>query len=99
MDSYWWLNPFMGRARELLAENLQALKASHVGLNTQEKIQAKARAFGSTISQSTISRALSGSVAVDLDTLDTLSRVFGKQPAELLQPSSIAKPETKRKFA
>jgi len=87
MDYQWWLNPFMARARDLLAGNLKALKESNLGLDTQEKIQARAHGLGLKISQSTISRALSGAVALDLDTLDTLARVFGKKPFELLQPA------------
>jgi hypothetical protein len=95
MDSQRWPNPYVVRARDILAANLQVLKRSTPGLGTQQAIQARARARGDSISQSTISRALKGTVALDLDTLDVLARVFGRQPADLLLPIE----QSKRKAA
>jgi transcriptional regulator with XRE-family HTH domain len=70
----------------VLADNLRELMASRPELSKQMDIRRRAALLGCPVSQSTISRVLNAQVAIDLDTLATLGRVFAIDPAELIRP-------------
>jgi hypothetical protein len=75
----------------VLAENLRELMAAKPELSKQMDVRRRAALLGSPISQSTISRAINAQVAIDLDTLSVLGRVFSVDPAELIRPHPNAR--------
>lgn len=79
----------------VLADNLRELMDAKPELSTQMAIRRRAQLFGRPISQSTISRALNAQVAIDLDTLAALGRVFSVDPAEFIRPH----PNSRRRVA
>lgn len=88
MDDQPWPNLAVKRKslREILSENLTALQAAGVaGLDKQTKISAKIKALGLRLVQASISRAMTNTVAVDLDTLEALCRAYGVSPADMLR--------------
>lgn len=78
-----------------LAENLRELMTSKPELSSQMDIRRRSLLLGCPVSQSTISRALNAQVAIDIDTLAALGRVFSIDPAELIRPH----PSTHRRSA
>lgn len=80
-----------GSMRKALSENLTALQAAGVnGLDKQEKIIARIKLLGLKLAQASVSRAMTNAVAVDLDTLEALSRAFEVDPLVLLTPGYAA---------
>ena len=87
MDSGFAHSPRMGNDLKIvLAENLRELMDRKPELSTQMGIRRRSSMLGCPISQSTISRAINAQVAIDLDTLAALGRVFSVDPAELIKP-------------
>lgn len=87
MDSGFAHSPRMGNdLKIILADNLRELMDRKPELSTQMGIRRRSAMLGCPISQSTISRAINAQVAIDLDTLAALGRVFAVDPAELIKP-------------
>lgn len=85
MDTRLLPNVDMQKSREVLAANIRALMDAMPEVGKQELIVARADALGLKIAQSTVSRVRNAAVAIDLDTLDVLARVFKIEACKLLK--------------
>lgn len=69
-------------ALDVLAANLEALRASHPVLNSQAEI-----ARHSKVDQRTVNRIFRGEHQPGLDKISKIAKVFGLEPWQLLVPS------------
>lgn len=71
---------------KVLAENLRALMATHLDLDSQPKLAKAAK-----LNQTTIGRVLGAKHRVQIDTLESLARAFHLEPYQLLIPGLNAR--------
>jgi transcriptional regulator with XRE-family HTH domain len=84
--------------RQILAENLRALMATRLELNTQTKLHKATQVLDPVtgevdvpgLTQSTIQRVLAAQVHPTLDTLQRLADAFGVEPGVLIAPPGAA---------
>lgn len=72
--------------REVLARNLRALMAASPTLKTLEAMEEATAKRGGRVGKSTIDRVRQGTTPLNLDHLETIAKVFGLTPWQLLVP-------------
>jgi hypothetical protein len=73
-------------ARQVLAENLKALMAAHPEIDGTPALERATITKGGKIGKSTIDRILKQATPVNLDYVETLAKVFGVAPWQMLVP-------------
>lgn len=72
--------------REVLARNLRALMAFSPTLKTLEAMEEATAKRGGRVGKSTIDRVRQGATPLNLDHLETIAKVFGLAPWQMLVP-------------
>lgn len=73
--------------REVIAANLAALMAASRETKTIVAVQEATARHGNQVGKSTIDRVLKGTTALNIDNLETIAKVFGLDPWQLLVPA------------